>query len=173
MAQCRVGVRALTAAEGVTVVDVPLGERGAMEGLLEESFEGWYLRHAKGKLQQLEVVRAAMAAGTPVGLVMLKTLEARVGYIYYIAVAKAHRKMGMARLLLGDSLRLFREEGMKEVYAGIEEGNVPSEGLFMSEGFTRTSFGEVAKRFGTVRTLNMYRMMVIVPGEVLMWKKIA
>jgi len=114
-----------------------------------------------------------MAAGTPVGLVMLKTLEERVGYIYYIAVAKAHRKMGIARLLLGDSLRLFREEGVEEVCAGVVKGNVPSEGLFMSEGFTRTSFGEVAKRFGTVRAINMYRMMVIVPGEVLMWKKIA
>ena len=173
MAQRRVGVRALTAAEGVVVVDVSPGERGALEGILEESFEGWYLRHAKGKLQQLEVVRAALAAGTPVGLVMLKTLQPRVGYIYYIAVAKAHRKMGLARLLLGDSLRLFGDQGVEEVYAGVEEGNAPSEGLFMSEGFTRTSFGEVAKRFGTVRAINMYRMMVIVPGEVLMWKKIA
>ena len=173
MAECRDGVRALTAAEGIVVVDVPPGERDALEKILEESFEGWYLRHAKGKLQQLEVVRAAKASGTPVGLVMLKTLEPRIGYIYYIAVASAHRKMGIARLLLEDSLRRFREEGVEEVYASVETGNVPSEGLFLSEGFTQTSFGEVSKRFGTMRAINMYRMMVIVPGEGLMWKKIS
>ena len=173
MAQRRDGVRALTAAEGVVVVDVPPGERGSLETILEESFEGWYLRHAKGKLQQLEVVRAAMASGTPAGLVMLKTLEARVGYIYYVAVAKAHRRMGIAMLLLEDSLGRFREEGVEEVYASVEVGNTPSEGLFVSEGFTQTNFGEVSKRFGTIRTINMYRLMVVVPGETLMWKKIA
>jgi ribosomal protein S18 acetylase RimI-like enzyme len=155
------------------VVDVPPEERGALERILEESFDGWYLRHARGKLQQLEVVRAAMASGAPVGLVMLKALEPRVGYIYYIAVAKSHRKMGIARLLLEDSLGRLREEGVEEVYAGIEIDNIPSEGLFASEGFTQTSFGEVSKRFGTIRAINMYRMMVIVPGEALMWKKIA
>jgi len=114
-----------------------------------------------------------MASGMPVGLVMLKTLEAQVGYIYYIAVAKAHRRMGIARLLLEDSLGRFREEGVKEVYASVEVDNAPSEGLFTSEGFTRTNFGEVSKRFGTVRAINMYRVMVVVPGETLMWKKIA
>ena len=173
MAQRRDGVRTLTAAEGVVVVDVPAGERSALEKILEESFEGWYLRHSRGKLQQLEVVRAAVASGIPVGLVMLKKLEARVGYIYYIAVAKAHRKMGIARLLLEDSLVRFREEGVEEVYASIETDNVPSEGLFSSEGFTQTNFAEVSKRFGTIRAINMYRKMVIVPGEALMWKKIA
>ena len=155
------------------VVDVPLGERAPLDGILEESFEGWYLRHAKGKLQQLEVVRAAISSGTPVGLVMLKTLEVRVGYIYYIAVAKAHRRMGIARLLLEDSLGRLREKGVEEVFAGIETGNVPSEGLFTSGGFTLTGFGEVSKRFGPIRAINMYRMMVIVPGEALMWKKIS
>ena len=155
------------------VVDVPPGERAALEKILEESFEGWYLRHSKGKLLQLDVVRGAMESGKPVGLVMLKTLEARVGYIYYIAVAKAHRRMGIARLLLGDSLRRFRQGGVEEVFAGVETDNVPSERLFTSEGFAQISFGEVSRRFGTLRAINMYRMMVIVPGEVLMWKKIS
>lgn len=173
MAQRGDGVRTLTTAEGVVVVDVPSGERDALEQILEESFEGWYLRHSRGKLLQLEVVRAAMASGTPVGLVMLKTLDARVGYIYYIAVAKAHRGMGIARLLLEDSLRLFREAGVEEVFAGVETRNAPSERLFASEGFTRSSFGEVSKRFGTIHAINMYRLMVIVPGEALMWKKIS
>ena len=155
------------------MIDVPSGERGSLEKILEESFQGWYLRHAKGKLQQLEVVRAAMASGTPVGLVMLKTLEARVGYVYYIAVATANRKMGIGRLLLEDSLRRLSEEGVEEAFASVETGNIPSEGLFLSEGFTKTSFAEVSKRFGTIRGINMYRMMVVVPGETLLWKRIA
>ena len=173
MAQRRDGVRALTTAEGVVVVDAPPGERAPLEKILEESFEGWYLRHSKGKLLQLEVVRAAMVSGTPVGLVMLKTLEPSVGYIYYIAVAESHRRMGIAKLLLEDSLGRFREAGVEEVFAGVETGNIPSEGLFTSEGFTLTGFGEVSKKFGTIRAINMYRMMVIVPGEALMWKKIS
>ena len=155
------------------VVDVPPGERAPLEKILEESFEGWYLRHSKGKLLQLEVVRAAMASGAQVGLVMLKRLEAQVGYIYYIAVAKAHRRMGIARLLLQDSIGRFREGGVEEVFAGVETANVPSESLFTSEGFTRTSFPEVSKRFGTIHAINMYRRMVIVPGEALMWKKMS
>ena len=159
--------------EGVVVVDFPPGERAPLEKILEDSFERWYLRHSKGKLLQLEVVRAAMASGTPVGLVMLKNLEPRIGYIYYIAVAKAHRRMGVARLLLKDSLERFREGGLEEVFAGIETGNAPSEGLFISEGFKQIGFGEVAKKFGIIHAVNMYRMMVIVPGEVLMWKKIS
>ena len=173
MAQREDGVRALTSAEEVVVVDVPPGERAVLEKILEESFEGWYLRHAKGKLLQLEVVRAAIVSGAPVGLVMLKTLEARVGYIYYIAVAKAHRRMGVAHLLLHDSIEHFREGGLEEVFAGVETANVPSERLFRSEGFTQTTFSAVSKRFGTIRAISMYMTMVIVPGEALMWKKIS
>jgi ribosomal protein S18 acetylase RimI-like enzyme len=151
-------------------VDVPLGERQGLEGILEESFEGWYLRASKGTLRDIEVVRAAMSDGKAVGLVMLKTLEANVGYVYYIAVSRAHRRSGMAKLLLEDSLRRFVAAGVKEVFASVEEDNEPSEKLFASEGFTPTSFGEVSKNHGSLRTINMYRIMRVVPGEVLLHK---
>lgn len=139
-----------------------------MEGILDESFDGWYLRAAKGTLQDIEVVRAAMSDGRPVGLVMTKTLEQDAGYVYYIAVARAHRRTGVAKLLLEDALRGFVEAGLKEVYASVEEDNEPSEKLFASEGFTPTSFGEVSKSHGSLRTINMYRIMRVVPGEVLL-----
>jgi ribosomal protein S18 acetylase RimI-like enzyme len=151
-------------------VDVPLGEREGLEGILEESFEGWYLRASKGTLRDIEVVRAAMSDGKPMGLVMLKTLEANVGYVYYIAVARAHRRSGMAKLLLEDSIRRFVAAGAKEVFASVEEDNEPSEKLFASEGFSPTSFGEVSKNHGSLRTINMYRIMRVVPGEVLLHK---
>jgi ribosomal protein S18 acetylase RimI-like enzyme len=170
MAQRKAGVRPLTTQDGIEIVDVPIGQRQGLEQILEESFDGWYLRAARGTLQDIEVVRAAMSDGRPVGLVMLKTLEGDVGYVYYIAVAKAHRKAGVAKLLLEDSLRRFVSAGLKEAYASVEEDNEPSEKLFASEGFTPTSFGEVSKRHGSLRTINMYRIMRVVPGEVLLHK---
>ncbi len=153
-------------------MDVPVGERAALETILDESFEGWYLRHSKGTLRDVEAVRAAMHSGVPVGLIMTKTLEPRAGYVYYIAVAGARRRMGIAKLLLEDALRRFGDSGAEEVFAGVEEDNGPSEKLFTTEGFTRTNFSEVSRRYGRFHALNMYRMMVVVPGEILMHKAI-
>src|SRR5713101_5325865 len=141
----------MTEQEGAAIVDIPVGERVSLEWILDESFEGWYLRHSKGTLRNVEVVRAAILSGKPVGLVMLKTLESNVGYVYYIAVARAHRKRGIAKLLLEDALRHFEAAGVKEAFASVEEDNEPSEALFASEGFTRTSFGEVSKKHGSLQ----------------------
>jgi len=114
-----------------------------------------------------------MSSGKPVGLVMLKTLEGNIGYVYYIAVAKAHRKRGVAKLLLEDALRSFKISHMEEVFASVEKNNKPSEALFASEGFTPTSFSEVSKRHGNLHTLNLYREMLVVPGEILLRKAMA
>ena len=62
---------------------------------------------------------------------------------------------------------------MKEVYASVEEENVASEGLFRSRGFVKTSFGDVSKKHGGFHALDMYRKMVVVPGEVLLLKSLA
>ena len=101
---------------------------------------------------------------------MLKTLEQGVGYVYYVAVARAHRHTGVATLLLKDALDLFRDARLVEAFASVEGDNIPSEKLFAAEGFTRVSFPEVSKRHGPLRAINMYRMMVVVPGEILMHK---
>ena len=162
----------MTEKEEAVIVNVPVGERAGLEWILEESFVGWYLMHSKRTLRSVEVVRAALASGKPVGLVMLKTLELGIGYVYYIAVAKAHRKKGIAKLLLDDALRSFKAAGMREAFASVEEDNEPSEALFAAEGFTRTSFSEVSKKHGNLHTLNMYRTMTVVPGEVLLHKTI-
>lgn len=160
----------MTAQENIEIVDVPAAKRPALEYILEESFEGWYLWHSERRLRDVKVVRAAVSSGKPVGLVMLKTLDANIGYVYYIAVAKAQRRKGIAKLLLEDSLRLFNSSGVKEVFASVEEDNAPSEALFASEGFTPTSFSEVSKKYGNLHTVNMYRVMTVVPGEVLLHK---
>jgi ribosomal protein S18 acetylase RimI-like enzyme len=156
----------------IEVVDVPREERAPLDQILEESFDGWYLRHAKGVLRDVERVRAATLSGAPIGLIMLKTLEPRVGYVYYVAVAKAHRKTGVGSMLVKDALAIFKDAGDVEVFASVEEDNLPSERLFAAEGFARTNYGEVSRRHGPLRALNMYRMMVVVPGEVLLHRSL-
>jgi ribosomal protein S18 acetylase RimI-like enzyme len=163
----------MTAQENIEILDVPAGKRTELDWILEESFEGWYLMHSRRTLRDVELVRAAMSSGKPVGLVMLKTLEGGVGYVYYIAVSKANRKKGIGKLLLEDALRIFNASGVKEVFASVEKDNEPSEALFASEGFTKTSFGEVSKKHGSLHTVNMYRAMTVVPGEILLRKAIA
>jgi ribosomal protein S18 acetylase RimI-like enzyme len=163
----------MTAQENIEIADVPVGKRVELDWILEESFEGWYLMHSRRTLRDIELVRAAKSSGKPVGLVMLKTLEGSVGYVYYIAVAKANRKRGIGKLLLDDALRLFKASNVKEVFASVEKDNEPSEALFASEGFTKTTFGEVSKRHGSLHTVNMYRAMTVVPGEILLRKTIA
>ena len=162
----------MTIQDKMQVVEVPRGERTYLEPILEESFEGWYLRHAKGILRDVETVRVAMNSGEPLGLIMVKKIEQNLGYVYYIAVSRAHRKTGVAGLLLKDALDHFRASGVVEVFASFEEDNMPSEKLFESNGFARTTFTEVSSRHGTLRALNMYRMMVVVPGEVLTHKSL-
>ncbi len=172
MAECGASVQSVISQEKVVIVDVPLSQRAGLRWILEESFEGWYLRHSLGTLRKIEVVRAAMLAVNPVGLAMLKTLDGTVGYVYYVAVAKDHRRKGIAKLLLEDALQRFKSSRLKEAYASVEEDNESSEALFASEGFSRTSFGEVSKKHGHLHALNMYREMLVVPGEVLLRKEI-
>jgi ribosomal protein S18 acetylase RimI-like enzyme len=173
VSQCEAGVPILTSQQDVVIVDVPVEQRAGLEWILGESFEGWYLMHSQRTLQHIERVRAAMFSGKPVGLIMLKILEGTIGYVYYIAVAKAQRKKGIGKLLLEDALRYFKEAHVKEVFASVEEDNEPSERLFASEGFTKTSFSKVSKQYGNLRTINMYRVMTIVPGEILLRKTIS
>ena len=158
----------MTAPAGIEIVEVPSSQRSSLAWILDESFEGWYLRHSRRTLREIELVRAAVLTGSPLGLTMLKTLEERAGYVFYIAVAKAHRKEGIGKILLEDALTHFKSLQVREVFASVEEDNEPSERLFASEGFARTSFGEVSKNYGHLHTLNMYRTMWVVPGEVLL-----
>jgi hypothetical protein len=142
----------MTAQENIEIMDVPAGRRQELDWILEESFEGWYLWHSKKTLRDVELVRAAMSSGRPLGLVMLKSLE--------------------GKLLLENALQLFKASDLKEVFASVEKENEPSEALFASEGFTKTSFGEVSKRHGSLHAANMYRAMTVVPGEILLRKPI-
>ena len=155
---------------GMKIIDVPSAQRSSLKWILDESFEGWYLRHSTRTLREIETVRAAIASDKTVGLTMLKSVEGKVGYVFYIAVARANRKQGIGKILVEDALELFKTARLTEVFASVEEDNEPSEKLFASEGFIRTSFSEVSKNYGHLHALNMYRTMWVVPGEVLLRK---
>jgi ribosomal protein S18 acetylase RimI-like enzyme len=144
--------------------------RGVLLPLLEESFTGLYLRHATRTLGEVETVRVALVDREPVGLAMLKALSKEAGYVYYIAVRPSFRGKGIGRRLLIDSLDLFTSRGATEVYASVGEHNVESNALFQGQGFRKTDFGQVSKRYGPLKALSMYRSMLVVPGEVLLVK---
>lgn len=153
------------------ILDAGPGERRRLEPILEDSFEGWYLRHSRRTLYEIPKVRVAEARGEAVGLAMLKSLGDSAGYVYYIAVAKVNRRMGFGGRLLDDALDYFRDLGAEIVYASVE--NEEAAALFSSRGFRRTHFVEVSNRHGLVRAVAMYRSMLVVPGEVLLQLQLA
>jgi ribosomal protein S18 acetylase RimI-like enzyme len=158
---------------GIQVADVPKGERDRLLPILEESFEGLYLWHARRTLQSIEVVRVARdAQGEDAGLIMLKVLAEGAGYVYYVAVPQRFRRKGVGGSLLDDALSRFERRGVLDVYASVEEDNAGSKALFGSRGFEEVDGSEMAERYGRLRSLLMYREMMVVPGEVLLGKRL-
>jgi len=157
----------------IEILEVPKGERAHLLPILEESFEGLYLWHARRTLQSIEVVRAARTAeGDDGGLIMLKVLAEGVGYVYYVAVPPRFRRQGIGGRLLDDAVTHFAQKGVGDVYASVEENNVESKTLFGSRGFERVGGSEMAERYGRIRSLLMYREMMVVPGELLLSKRL-
>jgi ribosomal protein S18 acetylase RimI-like enzyme len=155
------------------VVDVPKDDRSRLLPILEESFEGLYLWHARRTLQSIEVVRAAKTPeGEDAGLLMLKMLVEGAGYVYYVAVPPRFRRRGIGGRLLDDALSYFTQRGARDVYASVEEDNLESKTLFGSRGFERMKGSEMAARYGRMRALLMYREMMVVPGELLLGKRL-
>lgn len=158
---------------GLEVADVPKAERARLLPILEESFEGLYLWHARRTLQSIEVVRAARTAeGEDAGLIMLKVVAERAGYVYYVAVPPRFRRQGIGGRLLDDALSLFAQRGVRDIYASVEEDNLESNKLFGSRGFERVESSEMAERYGRIRSLLMYREMMVVPGEILLGRRL-
>jgi ribosomal protein S18 acetylase RimI-like enzyme len=147
---------------------VPQAERATLDGVLEQSFTGIYLRHARKTLDEVQAVRAMLLEKEPIGLSMLKLLAKDAGYIYYIAVRPDYRGKGIGSTLLRDAVAYLSSLGATEFYASVGEDNVESNALFKGNGFRRTNYGEVSRRYGVLRALAMYRSMFVVPGEALL-----
>jgi ribosomal protein S18 acetylase RimI-like enzyme len=152
----------------VQIREVPQAERGRLDAILQQSFTGIYLRHALKTLAEVQTVRAAYHGDEPVGVSMLKVLEEKAGYVYYVAVASSQRGRGIGSKLLRDAIAHFASAGLTEVYASVGEDNVESNALFRGHGFRKTSFLEVSRKYGMLKALSMYRSMLVVPGEILL-----
>lgn len=155
----------------VEIAEIPKGERDKLLPILEESFEGMYLWHARRTLQSIEVVRVARTAeGEDSGLLMLKMVAEGAGYVYYVAVPPRFRRRGIGGRLLDDAVSYFARKGVPYVYASVEEDNIESKTLFASRGFERVRGQEMAERYGRIRSILMYREMMVVRGELLLGK---
>ncbi len=158
----------------VELAEVPRAERARLLPILDESFEGLYLWHARRTLHGIEVVRVAMMAadGEDAGLVMLKMLGEDAGYVYYVAVPPRFRRRGIGGRLLDDALACFVKRGALYAYASVEEDNVESMTLFRSRGCEELPGSEMAARYGRIRAFLLYREMMVVPGELLLGKRL-
>ncbi len=143
-------------------------ERRSVAWILDEGFTGIYRIHARYKLKRVDVVRVARVAGEDAGLIMIQRLEPDIGYVYYIAVARKHRHHGIGGTLLDDAIEMMKEEGMREVYAVRDEGNIGSQKLFESRQFEALEMNEFLERFGRRKAMSLKRRMTLVSGEVLL-----
>ena len=104
---------------------------------------------------------------------MLKFVDPGIGYVYYIAVDSQYRKRGIGKKLLDYSLSYFSGLSANVVFASLtSEHGGESKALFLSRGFQETTFGQVAKKYGRLRAVNLYRKMLVVSGETVVYKKL-
>ncbi len=155
------------------LVDLSGDDRERAIPTLKEGFVGIYRWHAKRTLRTVSTVRAALRDGELVGFAMLERLVPEVGYVYYLAVAAAHRREGIGARLLDDALDRFRREHAEVVYAAAEEENAPSIGLFSSRGFRPVERKELSYREGGLGAWGLRSRMWVVSGEVLLGLRIA
>jgi ribosomal protein S18 acetylase RimI-like enzyme len=129
------------------------------------------LSHSKRTLREIEKVFAARLDGTNVGVVMLKKIDPKIGYVYYIAVSSEYRGRKIGSVLLEHSLNYFSDLGAETVFASltVEHGG-ESKALFEAHGFVETNFGQVSRRYGKLHSINLYRKMLVVSGELVVYK---
>jgi GNAT superfamily N-acetyltransferase len=141
------------------------GDRRDLLPILAESFSGVYLWHARRILLGRSAVLAAERHGSPVGLAMMKMLSPAVGYVYYLAVLPAERRNGIGGALLDGCLAWLASRGAGTTLAAVTRGNVPSERLIASRGFTPRTFWNLILHFGPAAAALLWLRMTVAPGE--------
>lgn len=156
--------------EETQISEIAGSERELLDPILDSSFEGWYLRHAKRTLREIDIVYAAKSKDAYSGLSMIKQLDSKTGYVYYIAVLPEYRGKKIGSRLLDRSIERFLDDDIEVVLASLTQEHEEVKFLFKSRGFVETNFGGVAGRYGKLHALNLYRKMVVVTGEVVVYK---
>lgn len=156
----------------LSAIDLSGEHRELAIPILIDSFVGIYRWHAKRTLRRISIVRGAVDENQLVGVSMLEYLVPGVGYVYYIAVRRAHRKLRVGTFLLDDALDLFRSQRAEIVYAAAEEDNAASLALFRSRGFRIVERDERGYREGGLGAWGLRSKMMVVHGEVLLGLRI-
>ena len=158
------------AAELVELLGV---DRASAIPVVDDGFEGIYRWHARRKLRDVPVVRAVRVGNRIVGVAMLDRIDEAVGYVYYVAVSRAHRGRGLGGRLLDDALHRFRADRLRVAYGAVEEENAASIALFRSRGFRTVDRAEPGFRDGGLGAWGLRSRMMLVPGEVLFGIRLA
>ena len=156
----------------MTLIDLPREHRERAVPVLIDSFVGIYRWHAKRTLRDVQVVRGAEVGGELVGVAMLERLVPEVGYVYYIAVASAHRRAGIGGVLLDDAIERFRREGAQILYAAVQSDNAPSLALFTSRGLREVARKERNYQEGGLGAWGLRSRMRLVYGELLLGRRL-
>jgi len=154
--------------EDLTFVDLAGEARERAVPVLKEGFEGIYRWHAKRTLRSATWVRAAELRGEVLAVSVLERLDPEVGYVYYLSIARAHRRKGLGGRMLDDALAIFRREGARVAYGAAEAENEASISLFRSRGFRLVERKELGFREGGLGAWGLRSRMMLVGGEVLL-----
>lgn len=149
----------------VSIVEAPRESRQSLLPLLDRSFQGIYLWHARRTLRSVQWVRMAVRENAVIGLSLVGMVGQRTGYVYYVAVMPSERGSGVGGAILDDALRFLEVAGAFETLAAVQKTNVPSMRLFRSRGFVSTSFRALVKQKGIVAAAVLWARMVVAPGE--------
>lgn len=135
--------------DGVEVRAVTPADREALAALMLDAFlgtidyEGESIHEARRDLDRffagqplLGASTLACVGGTPASATLVGLWQGHV-LIHLVMTAPAHKRRGLAGLVLARALAALGAEGQREVRAWITEGNTPSEAAFARLGFAR------------------------------------
>jgi ribosomal protein S18 acetylase RimI-like enzyme len=145
--------------------EVPAEAREGLAWILDQSFRGLYLWHARKTLRSVSWVREATQGGATLGVTMSTMLGKATGYVYYAAVVPSQRARGVGGLLLDDAMQFLRARGASEVFVCTRADNTPSVRLLLSRNFTRIGYHDLARSRGFASTARLWMRMVVAPGE--------
>ena len=148
----------------LNIEEVSAEARETLMPILEVSFTGLYLWHARRTLRSARWVRSATQGSAVVGLAMSAMFESS-GYVYYVAVTPSQRAKGVGGVLIDDAVGLLRAEGAREIFACARAENAASIRLLRSRDFVVTSFPELVRSKGFIASGSLWMRMVVAPGE--------
>ncbi len=90
-----------------------------------------------------------------------------LGYVYFVAVDPDHRRRGLGRILVEESLKRFRQRAATRVFAAVPEDNDASMSLFKALGFQAVPRGAMWQWY-RLRSIVLQMNMLIAPHEILL-----